>query len=246
MEPVRSPDPGAPGHYTLEPREPKLWVFAVFAVTWLVCVRAGFHVWYYLGQPGKDPMGELVVCGPAGLVVAVVTYAVYFPRSWRLSPRALLVAAVFGLLTGLSAIALRICHDGWWRPGALEQTIDRCDRVVVLESAMSGAPVLYESADSRDLRALKAATAVLPPDQPRHCCCSGRPAIVLYSGSECVARVTIHHARSLRCGVWRGDVPVRDPEALLRWFDDRNMPGPRAERDEAEEARRRLPARVPR
>ena len=234
MRPVaRSPDLTPRAAYTLKPRGPKLWVFAVLAATWLGCVYAGYHVWYFLGQPGKDPMLELGFCGPTGLVVAAGVYAVYFRDTWRLSNRMMLVATVLGLLTGLSAIALRVCHHGWWRPQALEPIIDRCDRVVVLASPMQGARVLYESRDRRDLQALKAATAVLPPDEPTHCLCIGRQAIVLYAGGERAARVTVHHARSLRCDVWRSDVLLRDPEALLRWFDERDMHGPRAERDRA-------------
>jgi hypothetical protein len=101
-------------NYTLPPRGPKVWVVAVLAPTWLVCVNLGFGIWYRLDQPGKDPQLELAECGFVGLLVATVAYSVYFKRTWRLTLPMLLVAALLGFLTGLSAVALHLVRFGWY------------------------------------------------------------------------------------------------------------------------------------
>ena len=104
----------APQVYTLQPREPRLWVLAVHASAWLVCVNVGFSVWGYLDQPGKDPQPELAECGFIGLLVATAAYALHFKRSWRLTPAVLLLAAALGFLTGLSAVVLHLLRYGWY------------------------------------------------------------------------------------------------------------------------------------
>src|SRR5688500_9935722 len=84
--------------YTLEPRQPKLWVLAAVATTWIFFVNIGFDLWRFLDQPGKDPQVELGQCGPVGLLVSTALYAAYFKRTWRLSPAALITAAALGFL----------------------------------------------------------------------------------------------------------------------------------------------------
>src|SRR5262249_14711892 len=41
--------------------------------------------------------------------------------------------------------------------------------------------------------------------------------------------VTNHHAKLIRCSLWKSDAGLVDAEAFLKWFDDRNIPGPRRE-----------------
>jgi hypothetical protein len=119
------------------------------------------------------------------------------------------------------------------RPDELATLIDRSDKVVILGSPMSGAPVLYESKERQDLDALKWATRVSVPDEDVHCLCLGSPAIDLYSRGQRIGRITNHHAKLLRCELWKSDAPLLDSEAFLKWFDDRKIAGPRAEWDDA-------------
>src|SRR5262249_30888903 len=115
----------------------------------------------------------------------------------------------------------------------LARLIDRADRVVVSNTPRDKAKVLYESADRKDLDALKKALKVTNPDRPLHCMCDGTPAIDLYAKGERIGRLTNHHALLVRSDLWKSDARLADPEPLLRWFDDRKVPGPRAEFDEA-------------
>jgi hypothetical protein len=119
------------------------------------------------------------------------------------------------------------------KPEDLARLIDRADKVVVSDTPREKAKVLYESADRKDLDALKAALKVTIPDRPLHCMCDGTPAIDLYAKGERIGRLTNHHALLVRCDLWKSDARLADPEPLLRWFEARKVPGPRAEYDEA-------------
>lgn len=119
------------------------------------------------------------------------------------------------------------------KPEDLARLIDRADKVVVSDTPWEKAKVLYESADRKDLDALKAALKVTAPDRPLHCMCDGTPAIDLYAKGERIGRLTNHHAVLVRCDLWKSDARLADPEPLLRWFDARKVRGPRAEYDEA-------------
>ncbi len=131
-------------------------------------------------------------------------------------------------------------------PDGLAGLIDGADRLVVLESPDQGAAVLFRSSDRRDLDALKAAARVGEPDSPVHCMCDGTPAIFLYAGEREVGRISNHHGQLIRSNLWRTDKPPADPEAFLKWFDDRGIVGPRREvvaararREEAEKVGRK-------
>jgi hypothetical protein len=100
-----SPSPSA--------RTPKLWVFLVLAVVHLFGIGCGFHVWYYLDQPGKDPLAQLYQCGPIGLAIAAGLYSLYFRRSWRLTMAAVVVSFALGASTGLAAVVWHIQQLGW-------------------------------------------------------------------------------------------------------------------------------------
>jgi len=115
------------------------------------------------------------------------------------------------------------------RPGDLAQLIDKADKLVVLESPREGAKVLFESTERRDLDALKSALKVESPQHRLHCMCDGTPALVLYAKGEKIGQITNHHAKLIRCSLWKSDATLVDAETLLRWFDDRKIAGPRNE-----------------
>jgi hypothetical protein len=111
------PDPAPPAleflPSTPSPRKPKLGVFVILAAVNFTGIFAGFQVWDFLGQPGKDPAAELRQCGPFGLAVSAIIYAIYFRRTWRLTLIALVVAFALGAITGLSAVVWHIQQHGW-------------------------------------------------------------------------------------------------------------------------------------
>jgi hypothetical protein len=115
------------------------------------------------------------------------------------------------------------------RPADLAQLIDKADKVVVLESPRQGAKVLFESAARSDLDALKSALKVQRPERPLHCMCDGTPALALYAKGEKIGQITNHHAKLIRCNLWKSDATLADAEALLKWFDERKVAGPRKE-----------------
>jgi hypothetical protein len=94
-------------------REPKLWVFVLLAVIHLFGIGCGFHVWDYLGQPGKDPAVQLRETGPVGIALGVILYVIFFKRTWHLTILASCVAFALGASAGLSAVAMHLIQFGW-------------------------------------------------------------------------------------------------------------------------------------
>jgi hypothetical protein len=137
------------------------------------------------------------------------------------------------VVVALVIVVLRLRSDV--RPDELARLIDRADKLVVIDNGFDvGRTVLFESSERGDLDALKAAFRVERPDHFVHCMCDGTPAIILSAGGEEIGKITNHHAKLIRCSnLWRSDAPLVDPEALLRWFDDRKIPAPRKEYEEA-------------
>lgn len=138
----------------------------------------------------------------------------------------LLVAVV--LAVAIVIVVLR-SRSGVVESDDLAKLIDRADKLVVLQEPRDGSAVLFESSNRGDLDALKASLRVERPEKYHHCMCDGTPAIILYANGEQIAQVTNHHAKLVRCSLWESDARLVDAEAFLKWFDDRNIPGPRRE-----------------
>lgn len=117
----------------------------------------------------------------------------------------------------------------------LGKLIDRADKLVVLQEPWEGSEVLFVSSDRRDLDSLKDSLRVKQPEEGElvHCMCAGTPAIFFYVKGKWIGHVTNHHAELLRCSLWKSDAWLVDPEAFLKWFDERNIPGPRDEYEAA-------------
>jgi hypothetical protein len=161
-----------------------------------------------------------------------------------------------------SAVFLSACHcvafgappakDVDVNPASLAELVDRADRLVVLDTQGEKNRVLFESKERKDLDALKSALKVRAPERPLHCMCDGSPKVALYAKGERIGLITNHHAVLIRCDLWTSDAVLMEPEALLKWFDGRKIPGPRKEYDlalrmqkEADEAERRWLAAMP-
>ncbi|HEX6902498.1 MAG TPA: hypothetical protein VF789_22450 [Thermoanaerobaculia bacterium] len=115
------------------------------------------------------------------------------------------------------------------QPEKLAELIGRADKIVVFESPMEGAEVLFSSTDPRDIREFRDSLALAAPPEGFHCMCIGEPAVRLYREGKELALVTNHHGNSVRSSLWTSDAIVKDPEKWLAWFDARKIPGPRRE-----------------
>lgn len=117
-------------------------------------------------------------------------------------------------------------------PAKLAERIKQADKIVVSESPMKDAKVLFTSTAPKDIAEFNDALTVAPPKGWFHCMCIGTPAVRLYRGDTELALVTNHHGRSVRCSLWTSDAMLKDPEKWLLWFDARNLPEPRKEVDD--------------
>src|SRR4030095_4031431 len=111
----------------------------------------------------------------------------------------------------------------------LENVFLRTVRVVVKQSPISGAKILFESTDQKDVDDLHKSLIVEVPSDWFHCMCIGSPAVYLYERSGDGVQLTNHHGLSIRCSLWTSDARVSDTEKWLSWFDRRGIPGPRQE-----------------
>lgn len=121
-------------------------------------------------------------------------------------------------------------------PEHLTALIGDADRVVVTDTPMQDAKKLFESRDRKDIDALSKALVVVKPDEWFHCMCIGTPAIHLYKDDKVLAQITNHHGQSVRCSLWSSDARIWDTEKWLKWFDDREIDGPRKEVEEMRES----------
>lgn len=118
------------------------------------------------------------------------------------------------------------------KPKQLYQLIEGADRLIVKDSPLQDAKVLFESTDRKDLDALKRSLVIEKPKEWFYCMCIGTPAIYLYRGDKELGLLTNHHGISVRLSLWSSDAPVMDTEKWLVWFDERSIPGPRKEVEE--------------
>ena len=118
-------------------------------------------------------------------------------------------------------------------PAKLTALIKQADKIVVSESPLKDAEVLFTSTDPKDIEEFNDALTVTIPKEWFYHKCIGTPAVRLYRGDAELALITNHHGRSIRCSLWTSDAMLKDPDKWLRWFDARKMPEPRKEVEES-------------
>jgi hypothetical protein len=119
---------------------------------------------------------------------------------------------------------------------ALDSLLAQADKIVVLEGWERASNVLFSSTDSEDIEEFRKAVAVDPSQGQFYCACVGTPVIRLYHRGEEILTVSNHHGRSIRNSLWTNNVPLKNLNAWVEWFDTRGIPGPK---DELEESIRR-------
>ena len=117
-------------------------------------------------------------------------------------------------------------------PQQVRALLATASRIVVAESPLPNAAVLFESTRNADAVELAAALKIAVPEERFHCMCLGAPALYAYSGEKLVLELTNHHGVSVRCSLWDSDAPLTDQESWLNWFDSRGIAAPRAEVEE--------------
>jgi hypothetical protein len=97
--------------------------------------------------------------------------------------------------------------------------------------------ILFETSDATSIAALRAALSIVEdPATFGHCMCIGGPLLGFYAGEECLATITLHHARSIRWESWKHDAVLRDGRRLVEWLAERGVMGPRQTIEEEERA----------
>lgn len=147
--------------------------------------------------------------------------------------RVLLVIAL--LIVIFAVIVVPRFSNRSLRPESLATLIDRADRLVVHHEPWEASEILFESSERHDLDALKASLQVEMPEQHLHCMCNGTPGIFLYANGQQIGEITNHHAKLIRCSLWKSDARLVNTEEFLKWFDDRKIPGPRKEYEESQQ-----------
>jgi hypothetical protein len=144
--------------------------------------------------------------------------------------RTILSLALFVLLPGCDAADKKDARPV--ESAKLAALIKQADKIVVSDSPMKDARVLFTSTVPKDIAEFNDALTVTAPKEWFHCMCIGTPAVRLYRGDTELALITSHHGRSVRCSLWTSDAMLKDPEKWLQWFDARKMPEPRKEVDD--------------
>jgi hypothetical protein len=114
----------------------------------------------------------------------------------------------------------------------LDRLLSRTTRVKVYVMDEKSRKV-YESSAKEDIRALKAASRLKTATEHGFCMCDGDPQIELFAAQKSLGFLSNQHGADVRFPTSAWDSPLADPEAWLRWFDDRNIPQARAEVNEA-------------
>lgn len=120
--------------------------------------------------------------------------------------------------------------------GDLDALFARVRRLRVVDvDPDDGDGVRLDTGEPAALGALRDRLAIVEdPDTFGRCMCMGGPALELWDDSGVVAKITLHHGRSIRWDAWRWDATLRDGEALCRWLSERGVPEPLGEFVEAD------------
>lgn len=110
-------------------------------------------------------------------------------------------------------------------PKQLYDLIAESDSMVIKDSPMNDAKVLFESTSIKDLKSFRESLTLNKPkpEEYFHCMCIGSPAVYFYKNGKETVYLTNHHGKSIRCPLWSSDVVIVDVEKWVKWFDDHGI-----------------------
>ncbi len=112
----------------------------------------------------------------------------------------------------------------------LYELVRSADRIVVTYGSESEKKVLFDSSQKADLEAFLSALVLEIPEEWRSSICAD-PTVTLYKDGKKIGYIGDVSGREVKTSVWDGNAVIADQEKWLRWFDERNMPMVRKERD---------------
>jgi hypothetical protein len=116
-------------------------------------------------------------------------------------------------------------------PQQLYDLIVESDSMVIKESPMSNAQVLFKSTSLNDLRSFRESLILNKPkpEEYFHCMCTGTPAVYFYKNEKETVYLTNHHGKSIRCSLWSSDVAIANVDKWVKWFEEHGISSVREE-----------------
>lgn len=144
--------------------------------------------------------------------------------------RAGCIASV-ALVIGLPVSAQDELNPHPANPAELLAAVDRADKIVVYnydaEAEDQNRDILYSSLRLKDISELRQSLVIEPPKEWFRCACFPMLEIKLYRQGKEIGVVSVFDELTIEFSGWSGDVRIADREKLLRWFDAREIKGPR-------------------
>lgn len=111
----------------------------------------------------------------------------------------------------------------------LFQLVNESDRIVIRDDASF---ILYSSSERSDVVSLQKALhqCLEKPLFHSHGMKSNNPTIALYRNGQEVLQLSHNSScKSIQCSLYSFDIPLSKPQTWLKWFDSKNITGPREE-----------------
>ena len=117
------------------------------------------------------------------------------------------------------------------KPDQLLSLVQQADKVVVYnlqvrDTGQSKVPV-YTSSDAKDIAELRQALTIEIPKESFACLCVPSVGIELFHQGKQLAWIGVIEGSTIHTQIWSSDARIKDVEAWLKWFDQRNISLPR-------------------
>ena len=124
---------------------------------------------------------------------------------------------------------------------SLNDMLSKIDRIRVVDAGMSGdklvfvndnnsgnAKVFFDTNSKEQIESFRSYfTIVEDPKTFGHCMCVGWPTFEFLSGTKLVARISLHHGRSIRWPEWKYDGVLSRNKDVLNWLAANGAPQPK-------------------
>ncbi len=123
----------------------------------------------------------------------------------------------------------------------LVRILYRVNHILVLDSGLISGQIIPLSSDSlnevtvladikdeEQIIKLRSIMGIIDdPETLFHCMCVGSPTFILYHNEEILARISLHHGRSIRCDRWTCDAILENDVSVLDWLAENDVKAPK-------------------